>query len=269
MTEIKKVIYTCITGEYDDACAHVYVDDTWQYVMFTDNQYLLSMDKYTHWTIRPLQYNESTNVKNARWHKINADLLFPEYDISLWIDGNIVIMRPEFFERLEKFIRRGDKICIPPHPERRCIFDEAEKIKELKIDNKNTVNQEMRRLKFSGYPRGNGLNETCVMLRRHNDTQIKRVQRKWWRMVRDYSKRDQLSYNWAAWKCGVQTTPMFDTPGEHRQCDELLFVHKRSHNQNPSHNFEAWVGPRWLVCGLAFWIPHSADKKEFIKKHLR
>ena len=267
MTEIKKVIYTCITGEYDDVCAHVYVDDTWDYVLFTDNKYLLTMDKYMHWEIRPLRYKKLTNVKNARWHKINAHELFPDYDISLWVDGNIVIMTSDFFKRLDSFINRGDIICIPPHPERKCIYDEAKKIKELKIDNKNTVNQEMRLLRFLGYPRNNGLNETCIILRRHNDAQIKRMQKKWWRMVRDYSKRDQLSYNWAAWRCGIQTTPLFSTPGEHRRCDELMFVHKRSHNQNPATYFDTWVGPRWFVRGLACIMGH--DKHEFVKKHSR
>lgn len=269
MTDIKKVIYTCITGEYDDACAHVYVDDTWDYVMFTDNPYLLSMPQYMHWGIRPLQYNKLTNVKNARWHKINANKLFPEYDISLWIDGNIVIMKPEFFKRINRMIERGTAIAIPPHPERTCIYDEAEKIKELKIDNKNTVNQEMRILHLTRYPRNNGLNETCIMLRRHNDNRIKRLQRKWWRMVDKYSKRDQLSYNWAAWRCGVQTRPLFDIPGEHRRCDELLFVHKRSHNQNPTQCADVWVAPRWVVRMIAFFIPHSRDKQIFITRHMR
>ena len=269
MTEIKKVIYTCITGAYDDACAHVYVDNTWEYVMFTDNPYLLGMDRYMHWDIRPLQYNKLTNVKNARWHKINAHKLFPEHDISLWIDGNIVIMNSDFFQRINKLIKRGDIICIPPHPERRCIYDEAEKIKELKIDNKNTVNQEMRRLRLTRYPPNNGLNETCIMLRRHNHITIKRMQQKWWRMVQNYSKRDQLSYNWVAWRCKIKTTPLFETPGEHRQCKELLFVHKRSHNQNPTDNFNTWVAPRWIVHGMAVFILHSADKKDFINRHSR
>lgn len=267
MTEPRKVIYTCITGEYDDACAHVYVDDTWNYVMFTDNKYLLTMDKYMHWDIRPLHYKKMTNVKNARWHKINAHALFPDYDISLWVDGNIVIMTSDFFKRLDMFINRGELISVPPHPERKCIYDEAEKIKELRIDNKNTVNQEMQLLRFLGYPENNGLNETCIILRRHNDGQIKRMQKKWWRMVKKYSKRDQLSYNWAMWRCRLKTIPLFDTPGEHRRCNELLFVHKRSHNQNPSDNFDAWVGPQWFVRGLAYFVFHN--KKEFIKKHSR
>ena len=269
MTDLKKVIYTCITGEYDDACAHIFVDNTWDYVMFTDNKYLLSMPQYMHWEIRPLQFNKLTNVKNARWHKINAHKLFPNHDISLWIDGNIVIMKPDFFTRINHFIDSGNKIIIPKHPERTCIYDEAEKIKELKIDNKNTVNQEMRILRFTQYPRNNGLNETCIMLRRHNDVQIKRMQNKWWRMVKKYSKRDQLAYNWAAWRYEIQTVSLYNKLGEHRNSDELLFVHKRSHNQNLTTYWDTWVAPRWLVCLITLFIPHSAEKKEFIKKHTR
>lgn len=269
MTDMKKVIYTCITGEYDDACAHVYVDDTWDYVMFTDNKYLLGMQKYMHWEIRPLGYNKLTNVKNARWHKINAHILFPEHDISLWVDGNIVIMKPDFFLRLDRLIGQENLICIPKHPERTCIYDEAQKIKDLKIDNKNTVDQEMRVLRICRYPRNNGLNETCIILRRHNSKKIKRMQQKWWRMVKKYSKRDQLSYNWVASRCGIKTQPMFDIPGEHRRCDELLFVHKHSHNQNPSENFDTWVTARWIACAMAFFIPHSTAKQIFIEKHSR
>ena len=266
---MKKVIYTCITGQYDDACAHVFVDDTWEYVMFTDNQYLLGLGRYMHWGIRPLMFDKMTNVKNARWHKINANLLFPEYQYSLWIDGNIVIMEKDFFIRINNFIDNSEKICIPPHPVRNCIYDEADVIKQKHIDNKNTVNQQIRLLKFMRYPCRAGLNETCIILRKHNDRQIIRLQRKWWRMVRKYSKRDQLSYNWAAWRCKIKTTPMFSTPGEHRRCKELLFVHTRRHNQCPCENPDSWVGPRWVVRTMAIGIRNRKKRRKFIQRHSR
>lgn len=269
MTDIKKVIYTCITGAYEDACAHVYIDDTWDYVMFTDNPYLLGLRRYTHWQIRPLAFNKLTNVKNARWHKINAHKLFPNYDISLWVDGNIVIMKPEFFHRINKFIMRKDKVCIPLHPERTCIYDEADTIKKLKLDNKSTVDKEMSVLSRSGYPRNIGLNETGIMLRRHNDTAVQHMQRRWWYMVKNYSRRDQLSYNWVAWRCGIKTTPMFDSPGAHRKSDELLFVYSPTHNQNPAQNFNVKTLPHWLVKSIAALIVGRKRKQYFIKKYSR
>lgn len=264
---MRKVIYTCITGEYDDACAHTYLNDDWDYVMFTDNQYLLGMERYKHWEIRPLTFDKMNNVKNARWHKINAHILFPEYDYSLWIDGNIVIQSCDFFERINTLINSGIIIAVPLHPVRNCIFDEAQTIKDLRIDNKNTVNREIRKLHCWHYPKSNGLNETCIMLRKHNDKDIRHAQKRWWHMVKNYSKRDQLSYNWAMWRGGINTVPMYNLPGQHRNSCELLFVHKRTHNQNPAKNFDDWTIPYWMVKIVCFVIPHTKDKQRFIEQH--
>ena len=266
---MRKVIYTCITGQYDNACAHVYVDDTWEYVMFTDNQYLLGLGQYLHWNIRPLVYKKNTNVKNARWHKINAHKLFPTYDYSLWVDGNIVIMTADFFTRINRFIDNNIHLCIPTHPVRQCIYDEAAVIKDLHIDNACTVNHEMFVLRCWRYPRNNGLNETCIMLRQHNAPPVRRMQKIWWRMVRDYSKRDQLAYNWAAWRCKLKTHPMFDTTGEHRACAELLFVHSKSHNQDPAQHCDTWTIPRWAAKTIRMFIPSKNGKKQFMQTHSR
>ncbi len=235
--------------------------------MFTDNKYLLDLGKYLHWDIRPLAYNKRTNVKNARWHKINAHKLFPHHDYSLWIDGNVVIMTSDFFMRINRFIDNNIKLCVPIHPVRQCIYDEAETIKKLHIDNRSTVNQEMFVLRCWRYPQNNGLNETCIMLRQHNDTKIQRMQKIWWRMVRDYSKRDQLAYNWAAWRCGLITHPMFDNTGEHRACSELLFVHKKSHNQNPTQNYDTWTVPRWMAKFMCMFILPRQNRKQFMQTH--
>lgn len=266
---MKKVLYTCITGQYDDACAHIFVDDTWEYVMFTDNPYLLGMRRYMHWDIRPLEYKKHTNVKNARWHKINAHKLFPNYDYSLWVDGNIVIMNRDFFARINRFIDNNTKLCVPTHPVRQCIFDEAKTIKELHIDNGCTVNQEMFILRCWRYPRNNGLNETCILLRQHNAPQVRRMQRIWWRMVRNYSKRDQLAFNWAVWRCGLDVQPMFETTGEHRACDELLFVHKKTHNQNPTQNYSTWTVPPWVAKIMRVFVFPRQNRQQFMQMHSR
>ena len=264
---MKKVIYTCITGEYDDACAHTYLGADWDYIMFTDNQYLLSKHQYMHWKIRNLEYKKLSNVKNARWHKINAHKILPDYDYSLWVDGNIVIQSEKFFDRIDALIKNNIMISVPLHPVRNCIYSEAKTIKALRIDNKNTVNREMLKLRISHYPKNNGLNETCIILRSHNNKKIVCLQKKWWNMVKNYSKRDQLSYNWATWKSKIKTCPMFETPGQHRNSPELLFIHKPSHNQTPSENFNTWTAPYWFIRICCMFIPHTKSKQDFSKKH--
>jgi hypothetical protein len=39
------------------------------------------------------------------------------------------------------------------------------------------------------------------MIRKHNDQYSKDLMEKWWSELKDYSHRDQLSFNYALWKC--------------------------------------------------------------------
>ena len=148
MTKRKKVVYACITGEYDDIPVHKYVAPDWDYVLFTDNQELIRQGHFAHWTIRPLVFNKLTNVKNARWHKVNAHKLFPEYDYSLWLDSNIVVNNDGLFDLANKLIKQNTLVAVPNHPERKCIYAEAEKIKEYKIDYPDIVDTEINVLRM-------------------------------------------------------------------------------------------------------------------------
>ena len=137
---MKKVIYTCITGGYDEVPKHLITDSAWDYVLFTDSKDLIARGTVGHWSVRPLSYNELTNVKNARWHKINSHRLFPEYDYSLWVDGNVSINTSAVFDKLNEFISSDVRIAVPLHPTRSCVYQEADTIKRLKIDSNKIVN---------------------------------------------------------------------------------------------------------------------------------
>ena len=262
----KKVCYTCITGGYDGIPVHHHIDDTWDYVLFTDNPDLIAAGKFEHWTVRPLAFSGSTNVKNARWHKINAHILFPEYDISLWMDGNISIAGRNIYDIVDKLVQDDIMVAVPLHPSRTCIYDEARVIKKLHIDIPKTVNREMRYLRQMGYPKNNGLSETNIMFRRHN--QIKEVLDLWWQMVRDYSKRDQLSYNYATWKYGVVTHPLYPTPGAHRMNGDFILRYATTHNQDKVKH-RCVIYPRWLGTIICVFIPSRKNRDRFKRKHMK
>lgn len=63
---IKKVVYTCLTGNYDNLPIHSYLDFNYDYVCFTDNENLLKIKNYGAWQIRPLVFSDLDNTKNAR-----------------------------------------------------------------------------------------------------------------------------------------------------------------------------------------------------------
>ncbi len=228
---MKKVIYTCITGGYDEVPIHKYVAQDWDYILFTDNSDLISQGYIAHWIVKPLKFNKLTNVKNARWHKINTHKLFPKYDYSLWLDANIIVNSKKFIDLFDKLITEKCLIASPNHPKRKCIYQEAEVIKELNIDIPKTVDAEMQVLKKHKYPKDNGLTETNILFRNHN--KIKPMLNLWWNMLEEYSKRDQLSFNYSLWVNNIDIMQIYTNKegfGIHRLANELTFTHSKNHD---------------------------------------
>ena len=209
---------------------HAVVNSDWDYVYFTDNKDLIAKGQVGAWTIKPLAYTKSTLVKQNRWHKTHPHILFPEYDYSLYIDSNISIIKERVFDKVDEFIKRGILIAVPSHPERRCIYQEAEVVKDTKIDQAKTVNRQMKILRKAHYPENNGLFENCIIFRQHN--KLAKVMDQWWNMIHRYSKRDQLSFNYIMWKNKVPVTPFYDPYENHHTNGDFEFVIGAKHTQD-------------------------------------
>ena len=84
---MKVAVYTCITGGYDSLKDPLVVNKDVDYICFTDNARLNS----NVWKIRsiPEELKMLSNVKKQRIVKICPHRYLPEYDVSVWIDGNI------------------------------------------------------------------------------------------------------------------------------------------------------------------------------------
>ena len=260
---MKKVVYGCITGGYDNVPVHKYVAPDWDYILFTDNADLIADGKFAHWTIKPLVFDKLDNVKNARWHKVNAHKLFPEYEYSLWLDSNILVNNENLFVMINDLIEDGVKVAVPNHPERKCIYDEADVIKQKRIDFPELVDVEMDFLRMEKYPKNNGLAETGVLLRAHND--IIPMLNLWWNMIEKYSKRDQLSFNYALWKKNIKSVPIYTGPdgfGAHRKTDDLTFVFAKSHNQDKIFDKRKCI-PKTLGRVIACLIPIAKYRRMF------
>ena len=259
---MKKVVYSCITGGYDKIPVHNYIAPDWDYVLFTDNNDLIKAGKYAHWTIKPLFFDKLTNVKNARWHKVNTHILFPEYDVSLWIDSNIIVNNNNLFKVIDNLIKNDVLVGVPNHPERKCIYDEAEIIKNNDIDYESIVDSEMYFLKKEKYPKNNGLCETGIMFRQHN--KIKNTLDLWWYMIETYSKRDQLSFNYALWKTGIKHFPIYTNDsgfGCHHETDDFTFVYSKNHNR--------YIKIPFLIRLLCCFIPIAKYRRKLKQKFMR
>lgn len=191
------VCYTCVTGGYDYVRQPIVVSKDIDYVCFTDNMQL----KSNIWQIRPIpnQLNNLSNVKKQRIIKICPHKYLKEYDISIWVDGNIEIKAD-----LNEFIQQYDLDKCPfytrIHPSRKCIYEEAEACIRMKKDNAATIYSQIDKYKKEGYPKNIGMVETCVILRKHNDKICQLIDNYWASELLLHSHRDQLSFNYVCWK---------------------------------------------------------------------
>lgn len=195
----KLVIYTCVTGGYDELPEPSVLCVEADYVCFSPDPVNSSV-----WTWRQLQHVCETNVLTARWHKLHPEVLFPDYDYSLWLDGNVTVASPEFHDTVLDMISRGVKYAGIAHPLRDDVFDEAYAVLSARKEKLFRLLRVCRYLKAQGMPRHAGLQETNVLLRRHCDEDVMRSDAMWWEMMTRFTHRDQLCQSWALLQAGIR-----------------------------------------------------------------
>jgi hypothetical protein len=223
-----KVIYTCFTGNYDDILLQNYIDNSFDYVCFTDSKELLSYNHYGVWKIKPLKFSELDNTKNARWHKTHPHILFPDYSESIWIDGNININDRYVFDQISQ---RNTDLLIPFHWKDDCIYNEIENVMAAIVpeggETRENVDKMSNFLIQNNFPKHYGLNETNFVYRRHNNYEIIRIMEEWWGFIRDYTKRDQLSLSYVLWKHGIKPNDIA-IDNLRQKSESVLFVQHKS-----------------------------------------
>ena len=193
----KNVIYTCITGKYDMLIEPKVVNDGFDYICFTDNPEFTSQV----WDIRPIP-NEIDNlpqIKKQRYIKLNPHKFLQEYEISLWVDGNVEV-KGDIGKLLGNIMSDDCSVYVPKHPVRNCIYSESSAVVSLKKDTKENVEPQMKRYRGEGFPEKYGLLQSNIMIRRHNNEGCIRLMEKWTDELLKGSHRDQLSFNYACWK---------------------------------------------------------------------
>ncbi|MCL2112636.1 MAG: DUF616 domain-containing protein [Streptococcaceae bacterium] len=206
----KKVIYTCITGQYDLPIEHQFVNPEYDYICYTDNNN--NKIENSIWEFRQLKFSKLDSIRNARWHKLHAHELFPEYGESLWIDGNINVLSEEFFSKMNE-LNDSEFIASARHESRDNLFDELNECIIQRKDISKTMRMQKQKMKATGfngiYAHGNFF-ETNVLLRKQHDKRCIRLMQDWWYWIENYSYRDQLSFTFVLWDNNYSASFLFD-----------------------------------------------------------
>lgn len=226
--EMRKVIYTSITGNYDSLSQPLAVDASFEYVCFSND---IKEDRVGVWQVRPIPYSNNDGTRLSRYVKLQPHKVLHDYDVSVWIDANIRILDDGFYRAVNGKIESGVLMAQVPHPQRDCVYEEITKCyKDVRIGLCDALRQK-RHLKETGFPRHFGMMENNLILRRHNDPVVVRVSDEWWREYLDYSVRDQLSLMPVCWKLGFRPELLL---GEGNNARNVPYLEVTRH---PGRNF--------------------------------
>ncbi len=190
----KIIIYTAMFGEYDELHDPEYIDQNCDYICFTDNANLTSKV----WKINLISDKYIDPNRAAKKYKIMPHEFFENYSWSIWIDANITIIG-DMRKLLSESIGYGN-IANLIHVDRDCIYDEADTCISMQKDNADVIQKQMDSYRMEGYPIRNGLICGSCIIRKHNEPEVVRLMARWWDEIQKKSRRDQLSFNYSAWK---------------------------------------------------------------------
>lgn len=248
----KTVIYTAITQQYDNLLLHKHLSSEFDYVCFSDTL----QQNFGVWEVRKMKQFANDPVRNARYYKLFPHKVLPEYETSVWIDANIDILDNTLENKVKKLTASKTDFAVNIHYERDCIYQEAEECIKQKKDDPVLIQKEVADLRKKGYPEHNGLFETNVIFRKHQSRLVGLVMRDWWKMITQFSRRDQLSFNYALWKHNASCIKLF--PDNIRLMDGFLLK-----NHNPRVTSVLFVDT-----GKGFEKQHVLQNNTIIPNHV-
>ncbi|MBQ9656889.1 MAG: DUF616 domain-containing protein [Prevotella sp.] len=230
-----KVIYTCLVGGYDDLLQPKFVDADFDYVCFTDH---VSKGNVGVWQMRKIPPVTGSLTRLSRYPKLLPHELLQDYEYSVYMDANVQIVRPEFYEVVNEKIRSGCLVAQVWHvlPPVDCIYDEIGYAYKLNRVTFRQAWKQSRYLRQKHFPRHYGLFENNLLFRRHLDQKVITMSKQWWDEYNRHAPRDQFSLMFVYWQNGYMPDDFFDEGICTRNCPWLSY-HQHHWEQQASVTF--------------------------------
>lgn len=203
----KLALYTALFGKFDelyDPFGHrdgmYYFNDSNKIdrFYFTD----LDMNGRISYPVIKKNLDYLSHVKRQRKTKICIpDEIFDNYEYSMWVDCRPKLMIDPYF--FTDFL--DTDFLIMNHGSRRCVYDEGKVCVMNSKANESVMSKQLDFYRNEGYPAQNGLYYTGFMVRKHTK-ELKKLMNSWWREVKKFSHRDQVSLPYVVWKHGFDIT---------------------------------------------------------------
>ncbi|MBS9892364.1 DUF616 domain-containing protein [Vibrio sp. Vb2853] len=221
------VVYTAITGGYDKlkevSCPEEGVD----YICITDSNF--SGKVPFPWQHVSIPSCKLSNKDLARYCKIMSHKLLPQYDVSIWIDGNISI-KGSMLKLIEDEF--GDELVASyDHWGRRSVYEEMKECLKIGHDFYWTLRKQANFYKSENFI-SDTLFENNVVIRSHKNDKVRKMNEEWLKQYQIFGKRDQYSYTYSAFKNDINILSL----GEHdpRLVKNYFDYHIHEKNKHPA-----------------------------------
>lgn len=127
----------------------------------------------------------------AKWWKFRPDLACPDADVTVWIDGNVDVLRPDFVEHCADALGDDDALFMR-HPQRDDIYEEVTASRYLRKYDGWPLEEQVESYRAAGHPEYWGLAHAALLVRRNCDA-VRALGEAWWAECCRWSLQDQLS----------------------------------------------------------------------------
>ncbi|ANW96825.1 hypothetical protein AXE80_11275 [Wenyingzhuangia fucanilytica] len=200
----KIVVYTALFGNYSGIIEQPKIKGV-EYLCYTDQD--ITSKSWKIIKVTPPVPND--NTRSNRYYKILPHKHLKGYDISVYIDANYLIIGDFVSMVLEK-LTKNSMVCFDHNQTvfdpKDCIYKEHQTLinlaKEKRVfrDSIEVMQNQIDFFKSENYPENNGLIFAAVLIRKHFNEEVINLMELWWSFVKNKSRRDQLSFNYAVWK---------------------------------------------------------------------
>lgn len=181
------VVYSALTGNYDDVHELLYKEEDVDYLLFTNNPSLKSKT----WQV-VFVGSELDNVLLSREIKMFPHkYLGDAYDMSIYIDANAVIYGE--ISNLTKYLKGEKTFAVSRHGERNSVKEEIDIIVTKGLVAKEDAFSQYERYLNDGFCDDMGLAECSILVRKHRNDDLIKLMECWWKEFVNGARRDQIA----------------------------------------------------------------------------
>lgn len=227
----KIAVYTSVFGNYDPITEPFYASPYCDYFAITDQEIPSSSIWKKIDTNLIDGFNKMDGYHKSKFCKMFPHVLFPEYDFSIWVDGNVQIVA-DLYPLVDR-MNETTFIGAFANPLHRCIYTEAKFNLVRNYANSELLRKQIELYRADGFPVNFGMREFSIIVREHKDPRCIDLMNKWWNEVNNYTMRDQISFPYILWKSGYDINTI-QLLGEDWRWNPRFIWH--SHNWHIAYN---------------------------------